>query len=1120
MNPQICPTCHYPIPPNAPGGFCPACLLRDAEEPVPAGRAAPTVEEIAAAFPQLEILELIGQGGMGFVYQARQPNLDRIVALKILSPELGRDPAFAERFAREARVLGRLHHPNIVTVFEHGESGGFFYLLMEYVDGVNLRQAMRAGRFTPDQALAIVPGICDALQFAHEQGVWHRDIKPENILLDARGQVKMADFGIARIVGDPQRDFTLTLTGNALGSAAYMAPEQHENPRDVDHRADIYSLGVVIYEMLTGELPLGRFPAPSQRAAVNARIDEIVFRTLEKERELRQQSATEVKTDVQGAATATARKDDAAEGKSPLSKLPRLVLWSLGLLIGGAALAPLGFYMMDKFRGSGGGTSGAFALVVGGLALVLGLIGSLWRLYEIRRGWVPPTGRWLLIAIAIPILVLAEFGLSVFGVSTLESIGLSSPYLVSFLPDKGSVLIQQAFVLGYLSLALASVFYLVRPLSPVTRLRRDLETVCLVLAACATIGSAALAKRLDYHWPQVFFRNAASLALVNPGRLPNDQVRDLLKEAAGPFADDYQLVVREHGAGVREVAKHEARDTSSPHTEVSVVAMTRKPAILSSGGEQFLHAKACLYRLRDMLPADTIHLSAVYSGHFRGNLTIALPVLAGLAALLAALAGGRRAVWIVAGGVALHLVLVALPVWRTPEDLKPPRLLDAPPLSLTVAPELLTQPDFSTPEKAVMSVYDAACFGRIDVVKRGLSKTAVALLDRKNGWAEFMDVYSGLRVIASLERMTSNGNSAIIDGLVINRSGRNAGSRYQMEVVREEGEWRVASLHGLKSMGGPFGETHVQTTTIVRPEKTRWQVHNTDTNGQPAESFELHGKLGAETTSGGNYKAATVHVGGQPLFMIVGEGYMGGSFTWQSIGNDSRGNLGDISFSLTDENKAIIENRTYDLTRGRVFFVRPDGSLRQIAARPDRVLSGDGLKNFVAGLPPEGKPEAAVPARTAEPEDRNAWRKNLPQEVREKLSGNDLNDLLRGLGYVEPHQLKEGGKPAKIDVWGNDFSNFDNDETKDWVIQVNSVDFRGMKISGILIYDLTEHGWTCMAKLPGTFPVGWNHEFEGRKGFYTQESIPGEPPINQRQRYFRWDGNRYVEDRVEYARGG
>lgn len=302
MNEKNCPICHTSIPEHAPGGLCPACVLRGADEPEPDPSNGPTLEEVAAAFPKLEILRIIGHGGMGYVYQARQPELDRMVALKILSPALRRDPAFEERFAREARVLGKLQHPNIVTIYEHGESGGYFYLMMEFVDGVNLRQAMSAGRFSPEQALAIVPAICDALQSAHAQGVWHRDIKPENILLDRDGRVKIADFGIARILGDPERNFTLTRTGGLLGSAAYMAPEQYEKPHSVDHRADIYSLGVVIYEMLTGELPLGRFPAPSQKAKVNARIDEIVMRTLEKERELRQQSANEVKTDMCAAA--------------------------------------------------------------------------------------------------------------------------------------------------------------------------------------------------------------------------------------------------------------------------------------------------------------------------------------------------------------------------------------------------------------------------------------------------------------------------------------------------------------------------------------------------------------------------------------------------------------------------------------------------------------------------------------------------------------------------------------------------------------------------------------------------------------------------------------------------
>jgi tRNA A-37 threonylcarbamoyl transferase component Bud32 len=260
---------------------------------------APAQEELAAAFPHLEILELVGQGGMGFVFKARQPKLDRFVALKILPQSLAADPAFAERFVREGRVLARLNHPNIVTVHDFGQANGFFYLLMEFVDGVNLRQAMRAGRFTPAQALTIVPNICEALQYAHNEGILHRDIKPENILLDAKGRVKIADFGIAKLIADVQPDLNLTGSGATLGTPHYMAPEQIERPATVDHRADIYSLGVVFYEMLTGELPLGRFAPPSQKSMADPRLDEVVFRTLEKEPSRRPQSAGEVKTQVE-----------------------------------------------------------------------------------------------------------------------------------------------------------------------------------------------------------------------------------------------------------------------------------------------------------------------------------------------------------------------------------------------------------------------------------------------------------------------------------------------------------------------------------------------------------------------------------------------------------------------------------------------------------------------------------------------------------------------------------------------------------------------------------------------------------------------------------------------------
>lgn len=308
IHPPHCPQCQAPLPADSPQGLCPACLMAMAALPtdqdtLPLGPGdLPELADIAAAFPDLEIIEKIGRGGMGVVFKARQPRLDRIVALKVLPKALAVTPGFAERFTREGRVLARLSHPSIVAVHDFGESGGYCYLIMEYVDGVNLRQAMKAGRFTPAQALTVVPDICAALQAAHDQGVLHRDIKPENILLDARGRVKIADFGIAKLMDDRASEMLLTQSGARLGTAPYMAPEQIEQPSSVDHRADIYSLGVVLYELLTGELPLGRFAAPSAKAAVSGGVDEVVLRALEKERDRRQQSAGEMKTEIEGAA--------------------------------------------------------------------------------------------------------------------------------------------------------------------------------------------------------------------------------------------------------------------------------------------------------------------------------------------------------------------------------------------------------------------------------------------------------------------------------------------------------------------------------------------------------------------------------------------------------------------------------------------------------------------------------------------------------------------------------------------------------------------------------------------------------------------------------------------------
>ncbi len=264
----------------------------------------PSALELGARFPDLEIEELIGRGGMGAVYRARQPRLDRIVALKILPPESSQSAEFAERFAREARTLARLNHTNIVTIYDFGQTGDLFYLTMEYVDGLNLRRGIRSGSVQPAEALKIVRQVCDALEYAHLQGVIHRDIKPENILLDRSGRVKIADFGLAKLMHGGLPEASLTATDRLLGTISYMAPEQVEGNRQVDHRADIYSLGVVFYELLTGELPIGRFSNPSQKVQVDVRLDEIVLRALEKEPDRRYQKAGEVKQDVDSLSSA------------------------------------------------------------------------------------------------------------------------------------------------------------------------------------------------------------------------------------------------------------------------------------------------------------------------------------------------------------------------------------------------------------------------------------------------------------------------------------------------------------------------------------------------------------------------------------------------------------------------------------------------------------------------------------------------------------------------------------------------------------------------------------------------------------------------------------------------
>ena len=234
--------------------------------------------------PGYELLQLVGKGGMGEVHQATQLSLQRTVAVKLLKPELAKDPEFVGRFEKEGAALASLRHPQIVSIVDRGKAGEAYYLVMEFVDGPSLREKMREPDFDVTRALVTMVLVARAIDYAHGRGVIHRDLKPENILFDeqAGGIPKVTDFGLAGLdesFGPQQRN--LTQTHVSMGTASYMAPEQSVDAKSAGPRADLYSLGVMIYELLTGELPIGQFDPPSmKKPGIDKRLDPIVARCL------------------------------------------------------------------------------------------------------------------------------------------------------------------------------------------------------------------------------------------------------------------------------------------------------------------------------------------------------------------------------------------------------------------------------------------------------------------------------------------------------------------------------------------------------------------------------------------------------------------------------------------------------------------------------------------------------------------------------------------------------------------------------------------------------------------------------------------------------------------------
>jgi serine/threonine protein kinase len=413
----------------------------------------PALADLAPTFPQLELIELLGRGGMGAVYKARQKELDRVVALKILPPGVGNDPAFAERFAREAKALARLNHPGIVTIYDFGRANGLYYFLMEFVDGLTLHQLLDGGRVSPREALAIVPQICDALQYAHDQGIVHRDIKPQNILLDRRGRVKVADFGLAKLVGidgeaqtgiaSPISSSALTEAGKIIGTPAYMAPEQAARPTQVDHRADIYALGVVFYQLLTGELPPKPLEPPSRKVHIDVRLDEVVLKAMEKMPERRYEQASQLKTAVESilAPSNQAREGQALEEKSRgmrslLGKTDRpQPRWWQVFLAGFLTVVLLEFGALALTdRGIG---ALVLALLAGGVAVAIFLIARKVWLNALLVGMVIVFFSWLAVVAAVTVAfplaaIAAVIGVTVYFFA-MKRLGVSRGFFAGFM---------------------------------------------------------------------------------------------------------------------------------------------------------------------------------------------------------------------------------------------------------------------------------------------------------------------------------------------------------------------------------------------------------------------------------------------------------------------------------------------------------------------------------------------------------------------------------------------------------------------------------------------------------------------------------------------------------------
>src|SRR4026209_2889628 len=367
--PRVCPKCGSEIPADAPEGGCPGCLLEsglrllaseDEDAPTVAPKQQRTTSErlveILGELGDYELLEEVGRGGQGVVFRARQKSLNRTVALKVISLGQWASTAHLKRFRREAEAAASLDHPSIVPIYEVGEREGACYFSMKFVEGGQLDEVVRRAPISIRQAAELIAKVARTVHYAHQHGILHRDIKPGNILLDAKGEPHLTDFGLARLV---ETESSMTRTLDVLGTPSYMAPEQATgNNAAVSSVTDVYGLGAVLYQLLTGQPPFAGGATyetikllldtePKQPRLLNPKIDRdlstICLKCLEKDPQRRYSSALALAEDLERwlnyEPIAARRAGIFTRGRKWVRRNPKLVVAGIaGLLVGAAAI--------------------------------------------------------------------------------------------------------------------------------------------------------------------------------------------------------------------------------------------------------------------------------------------------------------------------------------------------------------------------------------------------------------------------------------------------------------------------------------------------------------------------------------------------------------------------------------------------------------------------------------------------------------------------------------------------------------------------------------------------------------------------------------------------------------